>query len=145
MSSVEKRGKRNSSKTRVEPAFDVIANGHLPEFFKFLKKELNINLPTIRDCSDVKVWYDSHRCENSEIKRNPPIAYLKYLVEHPNIINSDKIKKLNYVKDKKGWTVTDEYGNKASGITREAAESMYYMIYHHTQNIDLTDYNYLQN
>lgn len=94
MSSVEKRGKHNSSKTRIEPAFDVIVNGHLSEFFKFLNQELKVSLPKIKDFSKVKVWYDSHRCENSEIKRNPPVAYLWHLVHHPNLINNDKIKKL---------------------------------------------------
>lgn len=121
MSSVEKRGRHNSSKTRVEPAFDVIANGHLPEFFKFLKKELNINFPKIGDCSNVKVWYDSHSCENSEIKRNPPLAYLKYLVEHPGIINSDKIKKLKPNSKAKGPRLALLRGDKQELANAESA------------------------
>lgn len=50
--------------------------------------------------------------------------------------------KLEYTKDDKGWTVTDELGNSAHGITREKAEHMYELIYHNVQNngIDMRQY-----
>lgn len=39
------------------------------------------------------------------------------------------IKNLQFIKDKKGWVCTDDKGNKAVGMTREAALNQYKILY----------------
>ena len=51
--------------------------------------------------------------------------------------------KLNYTKERTRWIVSDELGNKASGVTREQARQQYELLYEINKpqcGIDMRDY-----
>ena len=92
----EKRGRFNSSKTRVEPAFDYILDPQHKERFEDFVRFLNKNVSRKGKCPRLPLgacvkdfWYDSVKNGKKEIRRRAPADYLIQLIS--NICNSELI------------------------------------------------------
>lgn len=86
--------RKDSTKTRVAPAFDVIANpkdNHIQLFIDFVNERTGRNLFEARN---PHVWYDSSDGTNHERKGKSPVAFLETLVGDGTNINWDAMHRI---------------------------------------------------
>lgn len=87
------RGRYNSSKTRVCPAFRVIAENPEP-FFELLREHFGLNI-NVNELKILEIAYSDPTHDKNEKPLNPNPLYLTWLLCHPGETNIGELKRKN--------------------------------------------------